>query len=215
MAPRIARTIVSTDDDAIAETARAYGGDVPFRRPDDLSRDDTPMMPVLEHALREMERIESRRFESVLLLDPTSPGRTPEDIERSFSMLESDPHARGVVACSEPTFNPFWVGVVERDGYMRPAFGGADAYRRRQDVPRFLRINGALYLWRREFVLARSETWSTQPHRALVLPEERAFSIDTLFEFEVAELLIERGKIELPWMAPAADGGSSHGRNAS
>ena len=57
----IDRCIVTTDSDEIAAVAKAYGGDVPFMRPAELARDDTPMMPVLRHALLEIERAEGRR----------------------------------------------------------------------------------------------------------------------------------------------------------
>ena len=198
MCKDIARTLVSTDDAQIAEVARAHGGDVPFMRPPELAQDDTPMMPVLQHALREAERLDHRRYGSVLLLDPTSPGRLPDDVARAIALLDGDPGCQGVIACSKPTFNPFWVGVVEQGAYLTPAFPGT-GYTRRQDVPAFLRINGALYLWRRDFV-ERGASWRDEPQRALEIPEARAFSIDDLHEFQVAEQLIAAGLIELPWL---------------
>lgn len=203
LCPEIARCIVSTDDAAIRDVARVHGGDVPFVRPEELAQDDTPMMPVLQHALREIERIDRRSYGSVLLLDPTSPGRLPDDVTRAAAMLEADPQARGVIACSRPTFNPFWVGVVENGAYLAPAFAGN--YTRRQDVPTFLRVNGALYLWRRDFV-ERAASWRDEPHLALEIPEARAFSIDDLYEFQVAEQLLASGLIELPWLAKPTEG---------
>ena len=198
LCPEIARCIVSTNDAAIRDVARAHGGDVPFHRPEELARDDTPMTPVLQHALRETEASEGRTYGSVLLLDPTSPGRLPDDVTRAVALLEADPNAQGVMACSIPTFNPFWVGVVEQGAYLAPAFPGEE-YARRQDVPKFLRINGALYLWRRDFI-ERGASWRDVPHRALELPEARAFSIDDLYEFQLAEQLIAAGLVELPWL---------------
>lgn len=200
LVPRLGRVVVSTDSEPIAAIARAAGADVPFLRPAELATDQSPMMPVLAHALAEIEGLCAHSFGSVLLLDPTSPGRLPEDIERAFALLEADPAAAGVIACSRPRFNPFWVGVVERDGYMAPAFEAAPSYRRRQDVPLFLRINGALYLWRSSFVRTASDDWSIAPHRALEIPEERALSIDDLWEFQIAELMLSSGLLRLPWL---------------
>lgn len=197
--PRIARTIVSTDSAEIAEVARRYAGDVPFLRPAELARDDSPMMPVLTHALAQIELAEGRQYGSVLLLDPTSPGRTPGDISAAFARLDTDPSADGVIACSKPTFNPFWTGVVEEHGVLRPAFPGFD-HVRRQDVPLFYRINGALYLWRRAFI-ASGATRATEGRQLLLeIPEARAFSIDDQAEFELAEAMIDRGLVELPWL---------------
>ncbi len=202
MCPEIDRCIVSTDDERIAATAREHGGDVPFVRPAALAQDDTPMMPVLQHALLEVERLEGRRYSSVLLLDPTSPGRLPDDVSRALAILEGDEACEGVVGCSRPTFNPFWVGLVEREGYVVPAFEGGSRYARRQDVPPFLRINGALYLWQRHIVAEATALWIERPHRALEIPEARAFSIDDAYEFQVAELLVGAGLVHLPWLEP-------------
>jgi len=199
LVPRIARTIVSTDSETIADVAREHGADVPFLRPAELARDDTPTLPVLQHAVREIEALEGRRYGSVLLLEPTSPGRLPHDIDAAFARLDADPTADAVIACSRPTFNPFWVGVVENDGQLAPAFPQASTYTRRQDVPTFYRINGALYLWRRDFLL---NTSSTLAGRRLLheIPEARAFSIDDEYEFRMIELTLESGLVTLPWL---------------
>ncbi|MEW6719492.1 MAG: acylneuraminate cytidylyltransferase family protein, partial [Thermodesulfobacteriota bacterium] len=143
MCAGIARTIVSTDSGEIAAVARANGADVPFLRPEELAGDTTPMLPVLQHALREMERIDGKRYGSVLLLDPTSPGRFPSDVEECVRRLDADPAADGVVGVSRPDFNPYWHCVVEREGYMAPLIPGADRFGRRQDVPAVYRINAS------------------------------------------------------------------------
>jgi N-acylneuraminate cytidylyltransferase len=198
--PRIRRTIVSTDSAEIAEVARAAGAEVPFLRPAELARDDTPTIPVLQHALAELERRDGCTYGSVLLLEPTSPARLPEDVDRAFALLDADPGADGVVACSRPHFNPFYVGVVERDGYVARAFDGP-AYVRRQDVPQFFRINGALFLWRRDFVRRTAPAWLDGRHRMLEIPEARAFSIDDAQDLALAEASIGAGLVKLPWLA--------------
>jgi N-acylneuraminate cytidylyltransferase len=198
---RLTRTIVTSDDEPILRVAKACGGDVPFVRPAELARDDTPMMPVLQHAMQTVERLESSTYDALALLDPTSPGRLPEEIDRAVEMLEREPTADGVVAVSEPLFNPLWVGVFVRDGTLLPAFEHESSFARRQDVPRFFRINGAFYLWRRDFLLGAGPDWVKRgKHLPLEMAEERAFSIDTAFEFQVAELLVKNGLISLPWV---------------
>ena len=150
-----------------------------------------------------METLEGRRFESLLLLDPTSPGRLPEDVRRSLTMLESDPRAAGVVAVSEPHFNPRWTCVESRDGYMVQSFPQAQSYIRRQDVPPTFRINALLYLWRRDHVLLESEHGMyTKPHLMLQVPEDRAVHIDEISDFRIAELMVRAGLVEFPWLKP-------------
>jgi N-acylneuraminate cytidylyltransferase len=200
MCPRVSRAIVSTDSGEIAAVARAHGAAVPFMRPPELAGDRTPMLPVLQHALREMERIDGARYGSVLLLDPTSPGRVPSDVAECARRLEADPRADGVVGVSRPEFNPYWHCMVERDGYMAPLIPGAGSFARRQDLPAVFRINASVYLWRRDFLLEAGGSWMGGRHLMHEIPESRAIHIDDIDEFERADLMIRHGLIRFPWM---------------
>lgn len=202
MTPEVARVIVSTDDAEIAAVARGHGAEVPFVRPAELASDTAAMWPVLQHALRSAEQGEGTHYGSLLLLDPTSPGRLPSDVAQAVAKLAEDPEADGVVGVSEPDFNPFWHAVVEEHGYMRDLITGADKYERRQDLPRVYRINATLYLWRCEFVLD-APGWRDGRHRLQVVPERRALHIDDIGQFELAELLIRSGLVRLPWLEGA------------
>jgi CMP-N,N'-diacetyllegionaminic acid synthase len=198
----IAQCVVSTDSEEIASTARAYGGDAPFLRPASLAADDTPMWPVLKHALFEMESREHRQYGSVLLLSPTCPVRLPEDVSRAIELLEQDSQAVGVVAASRPNFNPRWACIdIARDGYMQQSFPDGNLYTRRQDVPEVFRINGVLYLWRRDHIAdSDAPHYFTAPHRLLEIPEDRAIDIDTPSDIRLAELLLRNRIIRLPWL---------------
>lgn len=198
--PGIHRTVVSTDSPHIAEVARAHGGDVPFLRPAELARDESPMWPVVRHALDEVERQEGRTMGGVLLLDPTSPGRLHEDILGARAKLEADPNADGVVGVSEPDFNPIWHGVTEREGWMEDLYREAKTFERRQDVPTVYRINASLYLFRRAFVKREVQSWRRGRLKVFVIPESRSIHIDTLDQFERAEALVRAGLIRLPWL---------------
>ena len=198
----IARCIVSTDSAEIADVARDYGGEVPFLRPPALAQDDTPMWPVIRHALAEMEERDRVQYGSVLLLSPTSPGRTPEDVSSAIHLLEEDTSAVGVVAASRPSFNPRWVCIdLADEGYVRQSFPDGNDYARRQDVPTVYRINGALYLWRRDHVAASEmPCYFTAPHRMLEIPESRAVDIDSQQDLKLAEFMLRDGMIHFPWL---------------
>ena len=202
LCPEIDRCIVSTDSEQIAEVARQHGGDVPSLRPAELAQDTTPMWPVLRHALDEVERTTNQQFGAVLLLDPTSPGRMPEDVTEALRILEADPEAVGVVAASEPPFNPRWVCVEEVGGYMKPLVHDTQSYVRRQDVPPVYRINAILYLWRRDYMISEdAPRYYESPHRILVVPDERAIHIDEPRDFALAELLVREGLVKFPWLS--------------
>lgn len=203
MCPSVDRVVVSTDSDAIAGLVRAHGVDVPFLRPPELAEDTTPMWPVVAHALREAERADRDQYGAVLLLDPTSPGRLPEDIVSAVRLLETSTECDGVVGVSIPEFNPYWHCVVDEGGYLRDLIPGAHKYSRRQDVPTVYRINATLYLWRREFVL-RAGDWRTGRLKMHEVPESRAVHIDDLGQFELTELRLQHGLLQFPWLAPAS-----------
>ena len=199
----VARVVVSTDSDEIADVARSFGADVPFRRPAPLASDTAPMWPVVQHALEQVAGHSTTMFDGVLLLDPTSPGRLPSDVEGAFAALASDPDADGIVGVSEPSFSPYWHMVVRDGPYMRDLIPGAAEFVRRQDLPVTYRINAMLYVWRPEFV-RRAEQWRSGRTIPYVLDDERAIHIDTADQFELATLLLDRGLIKFPWLDESA-----------
>lgn len=201
MCPQIDRCIVSTDSNEVAEVVRRLGGDVPFMRPAELAQDDTPMWPVLRHALSRMEESDGQPYDLVLQLDPTSPAREFSDVSGALERLEACPEADGVIGVSQPHFNPQWVCVVDKDGWMTDLMDQGDGFGRRQDVPPVYRINGSLYVWRSQFMKDQAEDWR-KPGRYVMyeIPEARAMSIDTIEEFQRAEVLVENGLIIFPWL---------------
>lgn len=201
LCPEIGRCIVSTDGPEIAETAKQFGAETPFLRPAELARDETPLWPVVRHALEMIERDEPARYSAVLLLDPTSPARETEDVRRAFERLRGCSSADGVVGVSRLEFNPIWHCVRERDGWMEDLMDWGSRFDRRQDVPTVYRINGSLYLWRAAFVRRERESWRRGGrHLIYEIPERRAMSIDTAQQFEQAERLVTSGVVTFPWL---------------
>ena len=208
LCPEIDRLVVSTDSAEIAEVARHFGADVPFVRPAELAGDDTPMWPVLRHALATVEAAEGRSYDFLMLLDPTSPARTPADVTAALGRLAATPTADGILAVSEPDFSPIWHTVVERDGWMADFVDHSSTYTRRQDVPIVYRVTGALYVWRASFVRETTGDWRKQGrHLMHEIPDLWAMSLDTAEEFDRAEVLVKSGLIRLPWLSgPDASG---------
>ena len=201
MCPQIDRCIVSTDVQEIADVSRRLGAEVPFLRPQELAQDETPIWPVIRHALAFAEEQEGRPYDLVLLLDPTSPGRDPSDVAGALRRLSACPSADGVIGVSRPDFNPAWNCVVEQEGWMVDLLDGASRYARRQEVPVIYRIHGSVYLWRSAFVRRQEGSWR---HGGRYLtyetPERRSMSIDTADEFARAEVLITHGFLAFPWL---------------
>lgn len=199
LCPEVTRCVVSTDSEEIAAIARAHGAEVPFLRPAALAQSDTPMWPVLQHALEQA----GAGCHALLLLDPTSPTRLPEDVAAAARRLEGKPDADGVVSVSKPEFNPVWHTVVDRDGWMADLMDGS-RFNSRQQAPSVFRINGLLYLWRAAFVRTAPSWREKGRNLMLEVPELRAVSIDDLEQFRKTEALIQAGLIRLPWLEEAA-----------
>jgi CMP-N,N'-diacetyllegionaminic acid synthase len=197
--PEIQRTVVSTDSEEIAEVARLYGVGVPFLRPSELATDEAGMLPVVRHAITEIERTSSEFFSTVVLLQVTNPVRHREDLLRAIEILESDPDADGVVAVCRPDFNPRYVCVEERDGYAAPAFDKT-AYKRRQDVPPVFRIVGNLYIWRRRYIVDGDVSVPPKKMKILEVSQDSAVDIDGLRDFQIAEALFANGLVAFPWL---------------
>jgi CMP-N,N'-diacetyllegionaminic acid synthase len=203
--PEVSRAIVSTDDPEIASVARELGGDVPFMRPAELANDDAPTAAVVRHALEFAERQDQKKYDAVILMEPTSPCRDPAVLGRAIRELAADvavgdDAVDGLIAVSEPVFNPLWVGVrVGQNGALEHIFPEAAGITRRQDVAPFLRINGNFYVWRSGLVRRLQASWFDEgTFRGFVIPESQAFSIDDDYEFRLIEALIGAGMNHLP-----------------
>ncbi|HEY7514381.1 MAG TPA: acylneuraminate cytidylyltransferase family protein [Vicinamibacteria bacterium] len=141
----ISRVVVSTDDPEIAEVARGEGAEVPFLRPAELARDETPDLPVFQHALRWLEEHERYRPELVVHLRPTSPLRQPETIDHAVELMRSHPEADSLKSVSLASQTPFKMWTVG-EGYLQPLLtlpGAAEPYNLpRQALPRVVWQNG-------------------------------------------------------------------------
>ncbi len=183
---------VSSDSDAILETAREWGADYLVRRPDDLATDLAPKIPAIRHCLQEAERLAGRRFDVIVDLDATSPLRTPQDIRAAVAMLE-DGNAANVITAMPARRSPYF-NMVELgdDGAPRLSKPLPDRVTRRQDAPACYDMNASIYVWRRDLLMA-SDTLFHATTRLYVMPEERSWDIDNELDFRIVECLIKQG----------------------
>jgi CMP-N,N'-diacetyllegionaminic acid synthase len=186
---RLDRVLVSTDDAEIAQVAALWGVDAPFARPGELAKDETPHILVVEHAIRWLEETEGVRPEYVLLLQPTSPFRTAEDIDAAIALAEA--HAAvAVVSVCEMGRHPYLAKRILADGTLADFMTTDIPYLRRQDLPPAYALNGALYLNRRESLL-RDHTFLPPGTLGYVMPPERSLDMDTEWDFHLAELIFQ------------------------
>ena len=183
-ARRVGRVLVSTDDTAIADVARAHGALVPFVRPAELAQDSTPTEPVLLHALAECER-SGYRPDAVVLLQATSPARRPGAIDRAIEQFEREGADSLLSVCENHHF--FWKN--------RSAPEALYDYRkrpRRQDIgeeARWYRENGSIYVTRTGLLRGQHNRLGGKIAMFL-MSEDESHEIDTQHDFRVLEGLM-------------------------
>ena len=200
----VRRVIVSTDDDAIARASCAAGAEVPFTRPTELAQDTSSHIGVVLHALDWLEADEGRLPDYLLLLQPTSPLRTAEDIDAAIALAAQTGAASVVGVCPAHT-HPYLAKSLSPQGRLAD-FLTIDrrAYLRRQDLPPAYALNGAVYLTR-PTILRQERTFLPADSVPYVMPAERSLDVDTLWDLNLLRLLMEdRTCCPEPSASPAA-----------
>ena len=184
------RVILSTDSPEIADAGRRAGLDVPFMRPATLAADDTPMLPVIEHALAEMSR-GGWSPDIVVLLQPTSPLRRPDHIRQAIALLR-DTGADSVVTVVEVPrhLSPDYVMRIE-GGRLKPFLPDGARVMRRQDARTAYARDGTVYAFRRATIEKTGSIYG-EDCRPLLIDACDSLSIDSPEDWDEAERLLAR-----------------------
>lgn len=184
----IANTYVSTDSPEIAEIAKAFGAEVPFIRPTELSEDSTPMIPVMQHFL-EWAKASGHNFDCVAILQPTSPLRIAQDIDGASQLMTSaDTETVVSVVEMRHTQHPSVLHRLE-NGHLKP-YGPGMGKSEAENSPCFAR-NGPAVLINRCGVYERGNKFG-ETIGGYVMPAERSIDVDEPWELAIAECLLTR-----------------------
>jgi CMP-N-acetylneuraminic acid synthetase len=184
----IDRIVLSTDSPEIADVGRRAGVEVPFLRPATLAADDTPMLPVLQHALDALGR-SGWTPDIVVLLQPTSPLRTGLHICTAVTMLR-DTRADSVVTVVELPrhLSPDYVMRIE-GGRLVPFLSDGARVTRRQDARQAYSREGTVYAcWRA--TIERFGSIYGEDCRPLQIAPDESLSIDSPADWDAAERLL-------------------------
>lgn len=189
----LTHVIISTDSQTIADIAICYGANVPFLRPDNLATDTASSMPVAIHGLLEMEKLYECQYDAVMLLQPTTPFRTTEDINSAISLLIEKDTDSVISVVDVGGTHPARMKYLREGLLIDPPFCEEKENQNRQELePMFIR-NGAIYLSKRNVLL--KGTYKGDSCAALIMPNKRSVNIDTIFDFEYAEWLKTSNKL--------------------
>lgn len=182
--------MVSTDSDYYATLAREYGASVPFLRSKKLSGDLVGSWDVVKEVLCKYRTDYNMQFDTVCLLQPTSPLRSANDIINGYQEFETK-HADSVTAVCEMEHSPLWSMTLPEDHSLKDYYKNNERDLPRQKLPTYYRINGALYIRRIEYHLNGTIELPGTEAFAYIMPPERSVDIDTIIDFHLAEITMK------------------------
>ena len=195
-AQRVDRVIVSTESEEIAEAARSWGAEVPFRRPDELAGDEVPLPSVAAHAMRAMDGL-GFRADVVVSLQPTAPFVRAASLDRAVGLL-LDSGCDSVVSVRRVEQNhPSW--IQEMDGEHRIRFANPEGEKllQKQDLPPFYFLCGCFYVRQRQLL----EEWTGKDfglgrdRRGALIEGNETLDIDTPIDLALCRtLMAEEGR---------------------
>ncbi len=187
------RVVVSTEDPDIAAVAEQWGAEVPFRRPESLAADDTPGIEVVLHAIQWFQKeVQVEQDFVVVVLQPTSPLRTTQDIEAALEMF-ANPKVQAVVSVCEAEHHPWWMNTLPEDRNMRDFLSPQALNTNRQELPVYYRLNGALFAGYASYIQSHRGFYGPNTY-AYIMPQWRSVDIDTEVDWLLAEAILQRRK---------------------
>ncbi len=178
---------VSTDSENYAEIAKDYGASVLFLRKPELSTDTASTWDVVISSLAEFKTM-GHKFDTVSVLQPTSPLRIAKDIQDGYALYE-EKNANAVVSVSEMEHSPLWCNKLD-DSLSLDNFIPKELINKgRQQLEKYYRINGALYIVDTNFLDKTFNLFSEKCY-AYIMPQERSVDIDSGTDFKLAEMLL-------------------------
>ena len=186
------KIVLSTDSDNIANAGRSYGAEVPFMRPKALAQDDTPTMEVIKHMILTYEVLKDTSYKYVVLLQPTSPLRSSEDIDKAIELLKTK-NADGIISVCETEFPVQWCNTLDEERTMHQFIAKEAQLTRSQDLEKYYRINGAIYIARTDRLLEECTFYLSSAVYAYEMKKNRSIDIDDEYDFLLANYLISLG----------------------
>lgn len=180
--------MVSTDSKEYAEISKKWGANVPFLRSDRLSNDTASSWDVVKEVIERYKNL-GTEFDTVALLQPTSPLRTSNDIVSGYRVMK-EKDANFVVGVCEMDHSPLWANTLPEDHLMEKFIKPEVVKMPRQSIPTYYRINGALYIMKVDYLLKTSDIYADRSF-ASIMRKENSIDIDDQIDFSVAEILIK------------------------
>lgn len=184
--------ILSTNDEETAQVSRDIGMDVPFLRPEELAQDTSSALSVIQHALEWMKNNRGEKYDFVMILQPTSPLRLPEDIDACIQKIV-DTEADSVMSMVELVdFSVKKLKKIENDIIVPLLEEEGQTSAQRDTLEKLYKRNAAIYLTKTECI--QNNDLFGKISRPYVMPAERSVDINHPFDFLMAETILKKNK---------------------
>lgn len=177
--------IVSTDSEQYAMISKQYGATVPFLRPEQLATDQATSSDVIIYTLQELEKRGSK-YDYFMLLQPTSPLRSADDIKKATELL-LEKKADSIVSVCKSENSPLLMNTLDSTLSM-DHFLEKNSNKRRQELPEYYRLNGAIYLNRVEHFYQYKDFYKTNSY-AYIMNNKNSIDVDDIYDFKYAEII--------------------------
>ena len=181
----------STDSQKYADIALRYGASVPFLRDEILATDTASSWDVIKAVVMNYKKL-GQEFDAVMLLQPTVPFRSAEDIRNAVELMEKK-GANAIVSVTEPEHAPVLNAPLPEDGDMAIYHERFSKLVARQKLEKQYAINGAIYLSKIPHLFESADIYQYRCY-AYFMPRERSFDIDTQLDFDWCEFMLNRKK---------------------
>lgn len=187
----ITKTVVSSEDKEILKISEKYGADVVIR-PMKYAQDDTLITPVIKNCLSQLMK-ENKKFDILILLQPTSPLRNSSDIDAAFKMFIKK-KAKALISGYEPQKTPYKSFKVTKKGWLRSIINSKTAFLNRQQLPKTFYPNGAIYIiYVKEFLkLQNLFSSKTLP---FLMSMEKSTDVDSGKDIKKVNMLLKKPEV--------------------
>lgn len=180
------KVMISTDSEKYAEIARKHGAEAPFLRSKTLSGDKAGSWDVVLEVLKQYQAM-GEKFDTICLLQPTSPLRESEDIVKAYQELE-EKNADAITSVCEVDHSPLWMTTLDESLSLNE-FNKHESNLPRQELPQYYRQNGAIYIRKISYNGDEISILNSQDY-AYIMDKNRSVDIDDINDFMYAEYLL-------------------------
>lgn len=181
------RTVLSSDSTDILSIGRSYKDVEIVKRPQSLSTDDTPKLPVIRHAINELEL----KSEIIADIQPTSPLRKDESIQEAIEKLNEHIDSENVISISSSDIHPEYNLVTTNNNYLKLLKKPTKPITGRNKLSNHFYLNGSFFIWRYKHLLAEDNTVIRKKSLFVETPKLNSIDIDDIVDFKFAEFIMK------------------------